>query len=163
MIHPYAIIFTQMLLVENEMILYSCSYSPFIQHAILFIKYLFFCQAMQLYITPMDQRRRRFPWCKNHKIFFSNSPSYISQSFWFYRFGNLQTFQTSWLIIHTLNRVYITSHDCYSLTASKSFDKSKTISVPERKAVSTQRTVELRPQITITIEVIGKALRDTDW
>lgn len=52
MIHPYAIIFTQMLLVENEMILYSCSYSPFIQHAILFIKYLFFAKQCSYILPP---------------------------------------------------------------------------------------------------------------
>ena len=47
-----------------------------------------------------------------------------------------------------------------SLIASKSCGKSRKISVPERKAVSTQRTVELRPQITVKAIDIGRG--DTD-
>ena len=106
---------------------------------------------------PWARGEKTFPWCKICMIFFPNlsklhQPVLLILSLW-----QLTNFSSS-LVNHSYPQSCLHHQPwlLFSLISSKSFDKSRMISVPERKAVSTQRTVELKPQITIKVI-------DIDW
>lgn len=111
--------------------------------------------------TPTGQRRKGLPWCKICVISFSNiskhcQPLLLIRSLW-----QLINFSSS-LVNYTQSCLHHL-HGGYTLSLmfSKSFDRSRKNSVPQRKAVHFQITIELRLQITI--KVIGIDLGDTGW